>query len=85
MPRGLATGKGMSQAKLLSESGLYKFVMRSDKEQARPFQDWVTREVLPAIRKDGRYIRSEEKVCPLRLALPDVSAASSIRVQWNGG
>ncbi len=26
---------------LLSESGLYKLIMRSDKPQARPFQDWV--------------------------------------------
>lgn len=46
-------GKGMSQAKLIAESGLYKLIMRSDKADARRFQDWVTREVLPAIRKDG--------------------------------
>ena len=38
---------------LLSESGLYKLVMRSDKPEARAFQDWVTKTVLPAIRKDG--------------------------------
>ncbi|MCE1237987.1 MAG: Bro-N domain-containing protein [Hyphomicrobiales bacterium] len=38
-----------------SESGLYKLIMRSDKPQARPFQDWVTREVLPSIRKTGAY------------------------------
>lgn len=48
--------------KLISESGLYKLVMRSDKPQARLFQDWVTRDVLPAIRKDGAYIMGEEKV-----------------------
>lgn len=34
---------------LISESGLYKLVMRSDKPEARHFQDWVTRDVLPAI------------------------------------
>ena len=55
IPRGLITGKGMSQAQLLSESGLYKFVMRSDKPEAKAFQDWVTREVLPSIRKTGSY------------------------------
>ncbi|WP_244599996.1 BRO-N domain-containing protein [Blastochloris tepida] len=48
MPRGISSGKGMTQALLLSESGLYKFVMRSTKPVAKPFQDWVTREVLPA-------------------------------------
>ena len=47
---------------LISESGLYKLIMRSDKPEARPFQDWVTREVLPAIRKDGMYVMGEEKV-----------------------
>ncbi|WP_142850906.1 BRO family protein [Telmatospirillum sp. J64-1] len=47
---------------LISESGLYKLVMRSDKPQAKPFQDWVTKVVLPAIRKDGGYILGEEKV-----------------------
>ena len=47
---------------LISESGLYKLVMRSDKPEARKFQDWMTREVLPAIRKDGAYIMGEEKV-----------------------
>lgn len=45
-----------------SESGLYKLIMRSDKPEARKFQDWVTREVLPAIRKDGLYVAGEEKV-----------------------
>jgi|GEM_PF-6970342 Prophage antirepressor len=47
---------------IISESGLYKLVMRSDKPEAREFQDWVTREVLPAIRKDGMYVAGEEKV-----------------------
>ena len=47
---------------LVSESGLYKLVMRSDKPEARAFQDWVTRVVLPAIRKDGAYVLGEEKV-----------------------
>ncbi|NJO56093.1 MAG: hypothetical protein HC834_06800 [Rhodospirillales bacterium] len=32
---------------LVSESGLYKLIMRSDKATSRPFQDWVT------IRKAG--------------------------------
>lgn len=52
-------GHGLS---VISESGLYKFVLRSDKPQAKPFQDWVTKEVLPAIRKDGMYVKGEEKV-----------------------
>jgi len=60
LPRGLATGKGLTTALILSESGLYKFVLRSDKLEARAFQDWVTREVLPSIRKTGGYLLNEE-------------------------
>lgn len=41
---------------------MYRLTMRSDKPNARQFQDWVTREVLPAIRKDGMYVTGEEKV-----------------------
>ena len=47
--------------KLVSESGFYKLLMRSDKPEAHPFQDWVTGVVLPTIRKDGGYIMCEEK------------------------
>ncbi|WP_075219461.1 BRO-N domain-containing protein [Acuticoccus yangtzensis] len=36
-------GKGMSTATVISESGLYKLIMRSDKPEAREFQNWVRR------------------------------------------
>ncbi len=47
---------------IIAESGLYKLVMRSDKPEAKDFQNWVTKVVLPAIRKDGGYIHGEEHV-----------------------
>lgn len=59
------TSVGMSPGRdiwLINESGLYKLIMRSNKPEARAFQDWVTRVVLPAIRKDGAYVLGEEKV-----------------------
>lgn len=34
----------------VNEQNLYKVIMRSDKPQAEPFQDWVCGEVLPSIR-----------------------------------
>ncbi len=52
-------GRPMS---FISESGLYILIMRSDKPQAKPFQDWVTRDVLPSIRKTGGYVLGEEKL-----------------------
>lgn len=47
------------EATFVSESNLYKVIMRSDKPQAEPFQDWVCGEVLPSIRKHGAYMTPE--------------------------
>jgi prophage antirepressor-like protein len=42
----------------VNEQALYNVIMRSDKPQAEPFQDWVCGEVLPEIRKNGGYINA---------------------------
>ena len=49
------TNGGIQQLIYVSEKNLYKAIMRSDKPQAEPFQDWVCGEVLPSIRKHGIY------------------------------
>lgn len=59
VPHGLFRGKANS-VKMVSESGLFKLISRSDKEAAKPFQDWVTRDVLPSIRKSGGYVLGQE-------------------------
>ena len=41
--------------KAINESGLYSLILTSRKPQAKKFKKWVTSEVLPAIRKTGRY------------------------------
>ncbi len=51
---------------LINESGLYKLIMRSDKAEAVVFQNWVTQEVLPSIRKTGKYALADHD----REALP---------------
>lgn len=40
---------------VINESGLYSLILSSKLESARRFKRWVTSEVLPAIRKNGRY------------------------------
>ena len=40
---------------VISESGLYNVILRSDKPEAKPFRKFVTSEVLPSIRKTGGY------------------------------
>ena len=40
---------------IINESGLYSLILSSKLEQARLFKRWVTSEVLPTIRKTGKY------------------------------
>jgi hypothetical protein len=50
----------------INESGLYSLILTSRKPEAKKFKKWVTSEVLPAIRKTGRY-----EVEPPRPGIPD--------------
>ncbi|MBB4268015.1 BRO-N domain-containing protein [Roseospira visakhapatnamensis] len=53
---GIADAIGREQqTTIVNESGLYVLIMTSRKPAARRFRKWVTAEVLPAIRKTGRY------------------------------
>lgn len=40
---------------LVSESGLYALILRSNKPQAKTFRKWITSEVIPALLKKGYY------------------------------
>lgn len=51
----LRSGGQTREMNLISESGLYTLIIRSNKAQAKPFRRWVTHDVLPAIRKTGSY------------------------------
>ena len=44
---------------IVSESGLYMLIMRSRKPEAKEFQRWVTRDVLPTLRRTGTYNMKE--------------------------
>lgn len=46
---------GDQEMLVINESGLYSAILRSRKPEARRFKKWVTAEVLPSIRKHGRY------------------------------
>ena len=39
----------------INESGFYSLILRSKLESAKVFKRWVTKDVLPSIRKTGRY------------------------------
>lgn len=46
---------GRQNVSIVSESGLYALILRSDKPAAKAFRRWVTSEVLPEIRRTGSY------------------------------
>ena len=58
------TNGGHQDLIYINEQNLYKVIMRSDKPQAEPFQDWVCGEVLPSIRKTGGYIAAKPDDTP---------------------
>lgn len=47
--------RGMQRVKRISEPAVYKLAFRSNKPEADEFTNWVASEVLPAIRKTGKY------------------------------
>jgi prophage antirepressor-like protein len=49
------TPSGTQTMTIISESGLYLLTMRSDKPRAKAFQDWIADDVLPTIRRTGKY------------------------------
>ena len=58
---------GLQRMSIISESGLYNVILRSDKPEAKPFRKWVTAVVLPSIRKNGGYIAGQEELSPQEL------------------
>lgn len=46
---------GSQEVIIVSESGLYSLILTSRKPEAKRFKKWVTAELLPTLRKTGRY------------------------------
>lgn len=53
----LRSGGQNRQLTFVNEPNLYRVIFRSNKPEARQFQDWVFNDVLPAIRKTGSYTK----------------------------
>lgn len=59
----IETNGGRQTVNCVNESGLYALIFGSKLESAKRFKRWVTSEVLPAIRKTGRY-EAQETITP---------------------
>lgn len=61
------------QANFVNEDGLYDVILDSRKPEAKAFRKWVTSEVLPSIRKTGKYSVA---------ALPDFTNPAEAARAW---
>jgi len=66
---------------LISEPGLYALINRSDKPEARAFQDWVNGEVLPSIRKTGSYSLADHGREAMPLPMDIAEAVAGVRLE----
>jgi prophage antirepressor-like protein len=53
--REIQTPGGPQNLVTVNEPGLYTLIIRSNKPEAKKFRKWITSEVLPAIRRSGKY------------------------------
>lgn len=52
----ISTPGGKQEMIIISESGLYVLIFKSRKKEARAIRKWITSEVIPSIRKTGKYV-----------------------------
>jgi prophage antirepressor-like protein len=71
--------RGLQNVKVINESGLYSLILRSKLPAAKPFKRWVTSEVLPQIRKTGKYAPSS--ILPSHLETAKELVATLERVE----
>lgn len=53
---------GATKTTIINESGLYSLILSSKLPTAKKFKHWITREVIPSIRKTGGYISGQEQM-----------------------
>jgi prophage antirepressor-like protein len=55
---------GQQSLIFINEPNLYRVIFRSNKAEARRFQDWIFEEVIPTIRKTGQYTAQPTPATP---------------------
>lgn len=59
------TPGGRQEMLCVNESGVYSLVFQSRKSEAKTFKRWITHDVIPSIRKTGRYESRKADVVPM--------------------
>ena len=66
----------------INENGLYDLILKSKMPNAKKFKKWITKEVLPSIRKTGQYKENQE-VSKLKKYFEDKLALKEEEIQQN--
>jgi BRO family, N-terminal domain len=66
---------------IINEPAVYKLIMRSNKPNAQPFQEFVCGEILPSIRKKGEYKIDDERKMILNRPIKQLLQLSEIDVE----
>ena len=53
-------GRGFKKPLYISEPGVYELIWHSRKPEALRFRQWIVEDVLPEIRKTGKFLRNEQ-------------------------
>lgn len=72
--------QGNPNITVINESGLYSLILSSKLPAAKDFKRWVTSEVLPAIRKTGKYAPENKPLIGYDLAYAELIAGSEAKV-----
>ena len=71
----------------LTESGIYRLIFKSRKEEAKRFEKWVTEKVLPSIRQNDFYIDdniNQENLDKLNKAVQEINRMRGLLVDTTG-
>lgn len=70
---------GRQNMSSVSESGLYALIFTSRKPEAKKFRKWVTSEVLPSIRKTGKFEREPMEQAEVRLRASKIKLRAAVK------
>ena len=69
---------GEQKMLFVDEAGMYKILMKSRKAVAERFQDWVSEQVLPSIRKTGSYSVNQNNALPADYEIQLIKAQTAL-------
>jgi prophage antirepressor-like protein len=80
---GIHDGRQMRNMTAINESGLYSLILSSKLPSAKRFKHWVTKEVLPSIRKHGGYIANQENLSNEEILAKAILVANNVIEEKN--